>query len=103
MSLVGGILWKSPKRRKRYCYPWAKIDDITKALGDITEMEKHDSLYIVHVGTNDVKNTNSEELLEKYKCLISTLKEKRSKFIVSGILPRIGTEKQFYKQGFQHK
>ena len=35
--------------------PGAKIDDITKALEDITAKEKHDSLYIVHVGTNDVK------------------------------------------------
>ena len=91
---------RAPKRRKRYCYPGAKIDDITKALEDITEKEKHDSLYIVHVGTNDVKNMNSEELLEKYKRLIGTLKEKRSKFIVSGILPRIGAEKQFYNKAF---
>ena len=91
---------RAPKRRKRYCYPGAKIDDITKALEDITEKEKHDSLYIVHVGTNDVKNTNSKELLEKYKRLIGTLKEKRSKFIVSGILPRIGAEKQFYNKAF---
>ena len=50
--------------------------------------------------TNDVKNTNSEELLEKYKRLIGTLKEKRSKFIVSGILPRIGAENQFYNKAF---
>ena len=42
---------RAPKRRKRYCYPGAKIDDITKALEDITEKEKHDSLYIVHVGS----------------------------------------------------
>ena len=91
---------RAPKRRKRYCYPGAKIDDITKALEDITEKEKLDSLYIVHVGTNDVKNTNSEELLEKYKRLIGTLKEKRSKFIVSGILPRIGAENQFYNKAF---
>ena len=91
---------RAPKRRKRYCYPGAKIDDITKALEDITAKEKHDSLYIVHVGTNDVKNTNSEELLEKYKRLIGTLKEKRSKFIVSGILPRIGAENQFYNEAF---
>ena len=54
---------RAPKRRKRYCYPGAKIDDITKAFENITEKEKHDSLHIVHVGTNDVKNTNSEELL----------------------------------------
>ena len=91
---------RAPKRRKRYCYPGAKIDDITKALEEITGKEKDDSLYIVHVGTNDVKNTTSEELLEKYKRLISTLKEKRSKFIVSGILPRIGAEKQFYNKAF---
>ena len=58
---------RAQKQRKRYCYPGAKIDDITKALKDITEKERHDSLYIVHVGTNGVKNTNSEELLEKYK------------------------------------
>ena len=91
---------RAPKRRKRYCYPGAKIDDITKALEDITAKEKHDSLYIVHVGTNDVKNTNSEELLEKYKRLIGTLKEKRSKFIVSGFLPRIGAENKFYNKAF---
>ena len=91
---------RAPKRRKRYWYPGAKIDDITKALEDITAKEKHDSLYIVHVGTNDVKNSNSEELLEKYKRLIGTLKEKRSKFIVSGILPRIGAENQFYNKAF---
>ena len=89
---------RAPKRRKRFCYPGAKIDDITKALEDITEKEKHDSLYIVHVGTNDVKNTNSEELIAKYKRLISTLKGKLNKFIVSGMIPRIGTEKQFYNK-----
>ena len=63
---------RAPKQRKRYCYPWAKIDDITKAVEDITEKEKHDSLYIVHVCTNDIKNSKSEELFEKYKQLIST-------------------------------
>ena len=47
-----------------------------------------------------LKNTNSEELLEKYKRLIGTLKEKRSKFIVSGILPCIGAENQFYNKAF---
>lgn len=91
---------RAPKRRKRYCYPGAKIDDITNALEDITEKEKQDSLYIVHVGTNDVRNTNSEELLEKYKRMIRTLKEKRTNFIVSGILPRIDAEKQFYNKAF---
>ena len=81
-------------------HPLPRIDDLLDALEDITAKEKHDSLYIVHVGTNDVKNTNSEELLEKYKRLIGTLKEKRSKFIVSGILPRIGAENQFYNKAF---
>ena len=46
------------------------------------------------------KNTNSEELLEKYKRLIGTLKEKQSKFIVSGILPCIGAENHLYNKAF---
>ena len=91
---------RAPKRRKRYCFPGAKIDNITDALEDIVEKEKGDSLYLVHVGTNDVKNTNSEELVKKYKRMINTLKEKRVKFIVSGILPRVDAEKQFYNKAF---
>ena len=69
------VCGRAPKRRKRYCHTGVKIEDITKALEDITEKEKLDSLYIVYLDTNDAKNTNSEELLEKYKRLISTLKE----------------------------
>ena len=57
-------------------------------------------LLLVHVGTNDIKNTNSEELLDKYKRMINALKAKRSKFIVSGILPRIGVETHFYSKAF---
>ena len=55
---------RAPKWRKRYCFPGAKINNITKAFEDITGKEKHDPLSTVHVGRNDVKNTNSEELLE---------------------------------------
>ena len=55
---------RATNRRKRYCYPGAKIDDTTKALEDITEKEKHDSLYIVHVGTDYVKNTTLKNYLK---------------------------------------
>ena len=58
---------RAPKQRKRYCFPGAKIDEITNALEEIVDKEKDDSVYIVHVGTNDVKNTNSEELMDRYK------------------------------------
>ena len=91
---------RAPKQRKRYCYPGAKIDDIANELKEIMEKEKQDSLYIVHVGTNDVKTTNSEELIAKYKQMISTLKEKRTNLIISGILPRINAENQFYNKAF---
>ena len=91
---------RSPKKRKRYCYPGAKIDDITDELKVIMEKEKQDSLYIVHVGTNDVKTTSSESLIAKYRQMISTLKEKRTNFIVSGILPRLNAENQFYNKAF---
>ena len=91
---------RAPKSRKRYCFPGAKIDDITTALEEIASNEKEDSVYVVHLGTNDVKTTKSEELLDKYKRLINTFKTKRNKFIVSGILPRIGGESQFYSKVF---
>ena len=91
---------RAPKQRKRYCFPGAKIDRITNSIEEIVDKEKSDSVYIVHVGTNDVKTTNSEELMKRYRQMISTLKAKRSKFIVSGILPRIGAESQFYNKAF---
>ena len=91
---------RAPKQRKRYCFPGAKIDRITNSIEEIVNKEKSDSVYIVHVGTNDIKTTNSEELMERYKRLIMTLKAKRSKFIISGILPRIGAEGQFYNKAF---
>ena len=52
------------------------------------------------MGTNDVKTTSSESLIAKYRQMISTLKEKRTNFIVSGILPRLNAENQFYNKAF---
>ena len=98
--LLDEFCGRAPKCRKRYCYPGAKIENITAVIDEVTSQEKEDSVFIVHVGTNDIKTTRSEELMAKFKNLIDSLKEKRSKCIVSGILPRIGAESQFYSKAF---
>ncbi len=43
------------------------------------------SVFVIHVGTNDVKVSRSEELMEKYKIMIQHYKEKSNNIIVSGM------------------
>jgi len=62
----------SSSRRKRFCFSGARLDDITAAFEDVTSDADHNVLFIIHAGTNDVKSTRSEELLEKYRLMIST-------------------------------
>ena len=92
----------SNSRRKRFCYPGAKLDDITAACDDVTKDANRNTLLIVHAGTNDVQSTRSEELLEKYRRMIRRFKSKvdASNVIISGILPRVGAEQSFYNKAF---
>ena len=92
----------SNSRRKRFCYPGAKLDDITAACDDVTKDADRNTLLIVHAGTNDVQSTRSEELLEKYRRMIRRFKSKvdASNVIISGILPRVGAEQSFYNKAF---
>ena len=92
----------SNSRRKRFCYPGAKLDDITAACDDVTKDADRNTLLIVHAGTNDVQSTRSEELLEKYRRMIHRFKSKvdASNVIISGILPRVGAEQSFYDKAF---
>ena len=89
-------------RRKRFCYPGARLDDITAICDDVTREADCNTLYVLHVGTNDVKSTRSEELLEKYRRLIQQYKCKAnaSNIVISGILPRVWEEREFYNKGF---
>lgn len=79
---------RAPKSRKRFCIPGGGLDDVDAALEQVANLAPPNTTYVVHVGTNDVVRTRSEELMEKYKNLIQKFKEKSSNVIISGILPR---------------
>ena len=89
-------------RRKRFCYPGARLDDVTAVCDDVTSEADENTLLIVHAGTNDVQTTRSEELLEKYRNMIKRFKSKvdSKNIIISGILPRVGAEQIFYNRAF---
>ena len=92
----------SNSRRKRFCYPGARLDDITAVCEDVTSDADENTLFIIHAGTNYVQTTRSEELLEKYRRMIKQYKRKTESknIIISGILPRVGAEQSFYNKAF---
>ena len=58
------------------------------------------SLYVLHVGTNDVQSLRTEDLLEKYRRVIRRYKVKSNHVIVSGILPRIKARTGFNDKAY---
>ncbi len=80
--------------------PVARIDDVTDLFDQVSEEVTNESLFVVHTGTNDVRKTRSEDLLEKYRKLIQQYKTKSSKIMISGVLPRIAAENGFYSKAF---
>lgn len=104
--MVGGQLVEfcsrsSRARRKRYCYPGAKLN-ITAACEDVTGKADPNTLLVLVAGTNDDKTNRSKKVTEKYRRMISQFKRKTdaSNIIISGILPRVGAESVFYSKVF---
>ena len=99
-SIVRGQLeefcGRNPKRRKLYCIPGAKVDDVIGNSSEIMEYGNDKTTYILHVGTNEIHSTRSEELLDKYRKLIRNFKVSSNNIIVSGILPRITWRNDFF-------
>ena len=91
---------RAPNSRKRYCMPGASIDEITAACDEVTNGATKDTLIVLHVGTNDVQKTRSEELLQKYRKLIQKYKVKSDNIIISGVLPKMYGENTFYNKAF---
>lgn len=91
---------RAPTNRKRYCIPGASIDDVAAASDKVTDGATNDTLFIFHVGTNDVKRTRSEALLQKYRKLIQHYKNKSNNVLISGVLPRISADNVFYSKAF---
>ena len=99
-SMVRGQLTefcsRAPRTRKRFCIPGGGVDDVTAAIDEVANLAPNNTTYVIHVGTNDVVRTRSEVLIEKYKDMIRTYKERSHRIIISGIIPRIQAGRRFY-------
>ena len=87
-------------RRRLYCMPGAGIDDVTEMTDKVSEEATADTLFVIHAGTNDVRKTRSEELLDKYRKLIQQYKTKSNNIMISGVLPRVAADDLFYSKAF---
>ena len=103
-SIVRGMLSefcaRCPGKRKRFCIPGARLNDITAARDDVTQDGDRNTLYIIHAGTNDIQYSNPDELLAKYKLMIQRFKMKTDRLVISGILPRIHANRAFYGKAY---
>ena len=91
---------RAPNSRKVCCIPGAGIDDLVAARDEVTDGANNNTLFVLHVGTNDVQRTRSEELLQKYRDLIKEYKAKSNNILISGILPKMSAENVFYSKAF---
>ena len=91
---------RMPHKRRLFCIPGAGIDDVVAAVDQVSTDTADNALFILHAGTNDIRTTRSEELLEKYRRLIQQYKTKSSNILISGVLPRIKTSNVFYSRAF---
>ena len=72
------------------------MHDVAAAVEEVSKLAPPNTTYVIHVGTNDVQRTRSEDLLQKYHRMIRAFKEKSSKVLLSGIVPRFNVENRFY-------
>ena len=77
-----------------------RLGDISAACDEASSMADNKAVLIIYAGINDVINTRSEELLEKYRRMIQRYKCKSNKIILLGILPRINAPTAFYNRVF---
>ena len=78
---------KGPKR-KHFCYPGKKIEDITERVDDLVANSSEQTVFTYFVGTNNAKTGKSEEIVKKYKALINKLQESRRRSVICGLIPR---------------
>ena len=89
-----------PHKRRLFCIPGASVDDVIAAVDQVSTDTADNTLFVLHAGTNDIRTTRSEELLNKYRRLIQQYKTKSSNILISGVLPRIEADNVFYSRAF---
>ena len=88
------------EKRRLFCVPGAGVDDVTDLFDQVSEEATNESLFVLHTGTNDVRTTRSEDLLDKYRKLIQQYKTKSNRIMISGVLPRVAADNVFYSKAF---
>lgn len=90
-----GFISKRPNiRRSLKCFPGARTDKIFKEVDRIIKENRISrSLFIVHAGVNDLPSTHYDVIRRNLKNIIETIKVSRNKVIISGILPKLNTNK----------
>ena len=111
-SMISEFCSRCPEKRKRFCIPETRLNDITAARDDVTQDGDRNTLYIIHAGTNDIQYSNPDELLAKYKLMIQRFKMKTDRLVISGNLvpsvhdctySRLGTDhKAFANNSYEH-
>ena len=91
---------RAPTHRKRFCIPGAYIDDVKAASDEVSDGANNDTLFVLHVGTNDIQQTRSEALLQKYREMMQHFKTKSNNVMISGILPRMSAANSFFSKAF---
>ena len=79
---------KQGPRRKIFCYPGKKIEDISEKVDNLVADSSERTVFAYFVGTNNVKTGRSEDIVKKYKALISKLQESRRRSVICGMIPR---------------
>lgn len=72
---------------KTLCYPGARVQDIDSKIPQLLDENPSATTIIIHVGTNDLRNNQSETLKEDFMKLMDSLLQTDRKFIASGPLP----------------
>lgn len=72
---------------KTLCYPGAHIQDIDSKIPQLLDENPSTTTIIIHVGTNDLRNNQSETLKKDFMKLMDSLLQTDRKFVVSGPLP----------------
>ena len=98
--LLSEFVGRARGSRKRLCMPGGCLDDITAACNEASSGAENNALFVIHAGTNDVEDTRSEELMEKYRRMIQRYKTKSPNVIISGILPRTKAPSHFYDRAY---
>jgi hypothetical protein len=80
---------KQCSKRMRVCYPGARVEDISDVYDRSIVGSEENAKVVVHVGTNNIRNTRSEELVAKYEKLIKKMVDSKRDCMISGILPTL--------------